>query len=87
MGKINKQTMEKQTLKELVLERSKGYESFQRSLLSFAELGAKWQQERSYSDEEVKHLLYLFLEHVGEKQKRTILNINPKEWFDQSKKK
>jgi hypothetical protein len=49
--------------------------------------GAKWQQKRSYSDEEVKHLLYLFLEHVGEKQKRTILNINPKEWFEQIKKK
>jgi hypothetical protein len=44
-------------------------------------------EERMYSDEELKHLLYLFLEHVGEKQKRTILNVVPNEWFEKFKKK
>jgi hypothetical protein len=55
---------------------------------SFEE-GAKWKQEQDknkYSEEEVKHLLYLFLEHVGEKQKRTILNVVPNEWFEEFKK-
>jgi len=49
--------------------------------------GAKWQAERSYSEEEVNNLLYRFLEHIGEKQKRTILNVVPNEWFDRNKKK
>jgi hypothetical protein len=49
--------------------------------------GAKWQAERSYSEEEVNNLLYRFLEHIGEKQKRTILNVVPNEWFEQFKKK
>jgi hypothetical protein len=49
--------------------------------------GAKWQAERSYSEEEVNNLLYRFLEHIGEKQKRTILNVVPNEWFEQNKKK
>jgi uncharacterized membrane-anchored protein len=52
--------------------------------------GAKWQQEQDkklYSEEEVNNLLYRFLEHIGEKQKRTILNVVPNEWFEQFKKK
>ena len=58
--------MEKQTLKELVLERSKGYESFQRSLLSFAELGAKWQQEQ-----DAKEIKLLREELAYEKRNKT----------------
>jgi hypothetical protein len=52
--------------------------------------GAKWQQEQDkklYSEEEVNNLLYRFLEHIGEKQKRTILNVVPNEWFEEFKKK
>jgi uncharacterized membrane-anchored protein len=45
------------------------------------------QDKKLYSEEEVNNLLYRFLEHVGEKQKRTILNVVPKEWFEQFKKK
>jgi hypothetical protein len=54
------------------------------------EAGAKWQQEQDkkmYSEEEVNNLLYRFLEHIGEKQKRTILNVVPNEWFEEFKKK
>jgi hypothetical protein len=52
--------------------------------------GIKWQQEQDkklYSEEEVNNLLYRFLEHIGEKQKRTILNVVPNEWFEEFKKK
>jgi uncharacterized membrane-anchored protein len=44
-------------------------------------------QQQGYSEEEVCNLLYRFLEHIGEKQKRTILNVVPNEWFEQFKKK
>ena len=47
----------------------------------------KWQQERMYSAEETKNLLYRFLEHIGDIQGKTILNVYPKEWFEQFKKK
>lgn len=49
--------------------------------------GIKWQQERSYSEEEVLTLLYRLTEHIGIKEKRTILSVSPKEWFEQFKKK
>jgi hypothetical protein len=49
--------------------------------------GAQRQANRMYSEEEVNNLLYRFLEHIGEKQKRTILNVVPNEWFDRNKKK
>jgi hypothetical protein len=44
-------------------------------------------QQQRYSEEEVNNLLYRFLEHVGEKQERTILNVVPNEWFEKVKKK
>jgi hypothetical protein len=49
--------------------------------------GAKWQAERMYSEEEIKNFLYRFLEHIGNIQGKTILNIYPNEWFKQFKKK
>jgi hypothetical protein len=49
--------------------------------------GAQRQANRMYSEEEVNNLLYRFLEHIGEKQKRTILNVVPNEWFEQFKNK
>jgi hypothetical protein len=54
------------------------------------EKGAKWQKEQDknlYSEEEVNNLLYRFLEHIGNVQGKTILNVVPNEWFEQNKKK
>jgi len=59
-------------------------------VLSVKKLMVKMSQhhaEKMYSEEEVNNLLYRFLEHIGEKQKRTILNVVPNEWFDRNKKK
>ena len=44
--------------------------------------GAKWQQERSYSDEEVKNILSKFRHHIFIKE-----DIDVEKWFEQFKKK
>ena len=46
------------------------------------ELGAKWQQERSYSEEEVHHIIQMYsIESYDIGQ-----NITYDEWFEQFKK-
>ena len=47
--------------------------------------GAKWQQERSYSEEEVKNLTELFLPYYFKSDKE--FNDAFNEWFEQFKKK
>jgi hypothetical protein len=47
--------------------------------------GAKWQQERSYSEEEVKNLIELFLPYYFKSEKEFNEFFN--EWFEQFKKK
>jgi hypothetical protein len=56
--------------------------------------GVKWQQERSYSEEEVEHLIHLavFQSHCGVKDRVKIPNSNEcagfvNKWFEQFKKK
>ena len=45
--------------------------------ITFFELGAKWQQERSYSEEEVMNIIDSFIDNFDSR----------KEWFKQFKKK
>lgn len=47
------------------------------------QLGAKWQQERMYSEEEVKEIL--FHRETEYLKTKSVLHIN--EWFEQFKKK
>ena len=49
-------------------------------MLKCVEFGAKWQQERSYSEEEVIQLLIKFNQEIQEVE-------NVREWFEQFKKK
>ena len=79
---------DKETLEEVAEKTADNFEepNFKAGVIYGVIDGAKWQAERMYSEEEVRYLLYLFLEHIGEKQKRTILNVIPKEWFEQFKK-
>lgn len=57
------------------------------ALESFQE-GAKWQQERSYSEEEVLKLLISKEENTKDSTKYNgVEHITPEEWFEQCKKK
>ena len=49
--------------------------------------GAKWQQERSYSDEEVLNKLTHFAVEIQRQNKQGIVPLRIKEWFDLNKKK
>jgi hypothetical protein len=53
--------------------------------------GAKWQQERMYSEEEVLDLLQNFnqnaMEYIKEDEKSIMTSITLKKWFEQFKKK
>ncbi len=86
-----KEEPKQETLEEVAERFANECNSYDAKLIADGvEFGAKWQQEQDknkYSEEEVNNLLYRFLEHVGEKQKRTILNVVPNEWFEEFKKK
>ena len=53
--------------------------------------GAKWQQERMYSEEEVLDLLQNFnqnaMEYIKEDEKSIMTSVTLKTWFEQNKKK
>jgi hypothetical protein len=52
------------------------------------EQGVKWQQERSYSEEEVLNLLISKEENTRDSIKYDgVEYLTPKEWFEQNKKK
>jgi hypothetical protein len=77
--------MKKETLEEAAKDTTNKYineREKQTAYLEFIE-GAKWQSERSYSEEEVKKLIvdFLFTKRIG----REVGSV--KEWFEQSKKK
>ena len=76
----NKETLEEAAekyIKELDVQHYISQEDFV--------LGAKWQQERSYSEEEVKNLTELFLPYYFKSDKGFDDAFN--EWFEQFKKK
>jgi hypothetical protein len=50
--------------------------------------GAKWQQERSYSEEEVRQLFQKYIStQIPLSRLRVILHKDFKDWFEQFKKK
>ena len=49
--------------------------------------GAKWQQERMYSEEEVRKLFNQYKNHFSIYRNIQILNAEFEEWFEQFKKK
>lgn len=52
-----------------------------------AEFGAKWQQERSYSEEEVQVKLYECLGYFAQKHNIIINGSEIDQWFEQFKNK
>jgi hypothetical protein len=74
-----------ETLEEFALKNSKytNHSNINHSKEEAIILGAKWQQERMYSEEEVKKLIvdFLFTRGIG----KEVENVN--EWFNQVKKK
>lgn len=75
----NKETLEEAAekyIKELDVQHYISQEDFV--------LGAKWQQERSYSKEEVIEINIAYSQYLGRNQGGWV---NFKEWFEQFKKK
>lgn len=75
-----------ETLEEVVVKRINDnvlLELHHSTCYSFAELGAKWQQERSYSEEEVHEIILSYQSNVENNPN----HINYNEWFEQFKKK
>jgi hypothetical protein len=76
--------MKQETLEEFIKVELEGYDEIDFSTYErFITLGAKWQSERMYSEEEVKKLIvdFLFTKRIG----REVGSV--KEWFEQQKKK
>ena len=74
--------MEQETLEEAF---DRIFDSIDYILFDFTsfEQGAKWQQERSYSEEEVLNILYEHTFYLFGEKKHLLLE----EWFEQFKKK
>jgi hypothetical protein len=72
---------DKETLEEAAekYDENDPNDEYGKSYRAFIE-GAKWQQERSYSEEEVIQLLIKFNQEIQEVE-------NVREWFEQFKKK
>ena len=76
--------MEQETLEEFIKVELEDYDERDFSTYErFIKLGAKWQAQRMYSEEEVKKLIvdFLFTKRIG----REVGSV--KEWFEQQKKK
>ena len=74
--------MKQETLEEAAKNYAEEYKGEEQDpWFDFME-GAKWQQERSYSDEEVKNILSKFRHHIFIKE-----DIDVEKWFEQFKKK
>ena len=81
MYSLNKLKRNKMKNKETLEEVAERYSANELSQLGFIN-GAKWQQERSYSEEEVLETIrqYALEEHL-------ITSSKPDKWFEQFKKK
>ena len=79
--------MKQETLEEAA-EKYENKDQHQRSKLDFVE-GAKWQQERMYSEEEVKELLTQRCLHFSTTRKpfQDLLLKQDLDWFEQFKNK
>jgi len=83
---INKEKVlsikQKETLEEYIHRETKGLieHSLRAAAMSFLRYGAKWQQERMYSEEEV-------LEIITKWEQQSSMKEFPEEWFEQFKKK
>jgi len=87
--------MKQETLEEAAEKYAKQFDYAEDSSpqLDFIE-GAKWQQERSYSEEEVLYLLQKALRHQDDGEIGSLVTAQGKirtanfySWFEQSKKK
>ena len=76
-----KQDIEKETIEEAAENKYGLSDKYSKNRIGFIE-GAKWQQERSYSEEEVYHIL---CEHTAELFKGSKMTLT--EWFEKIKNK
>jgi hypothetical protein len=87
---MEKETLEEAAKSNALLELEKYQPTKERFKLSCKNSflrGAKWQQEISYSEEEVIKLLHKRDEHMNTYDKLHGGFQTPKEWFEQFKKK
>ena len=87
--------MKQETLEEAAKKYAEGYrcpatntdEYCKHDIISAINFGAKWQQERMYSEEEVQVKLYECLGHFAQKHNIIIEGSEIDQWFEQFKKK
>ena len=81
----DKETLEEVLLFPLIIENGMDYLNFTTKIFNN---GAKWQQERMYSEEEVIDLINLRTFDLDlAYSKKPIYYLKTKEWFEQFKKK
>ena len=75
--------MKQETLEEFIektIDESFEIELASSKIEKYMNLAVKWQQERSYSEEEVKHI-------VSEALQSALVKFDLEQWFEQFKKK
>ena len=78
-----KQDIEKETIEEAAENKYGLSDKYSKNRIGFIE-GAKWQQERSYSEEEVMDILLLSYSSISDK---SLAGADLRKWFEQFKKK
>jgi hypothetical protein len=75
--------MKQETLQEAAENYANYNEQINKAVQEAVKFGAKWQQERMYSEEEVLIILDMFLTSMIKGEKTGLFN----QWFEQFKKK
>ena len=78
--------MKQETLKERVKRLSECHD-LQTTLIAFANVGAEWQQERMYTEEDLREAFKQSRRALIFKKEMPPVYENFEEWFEQSKKK
>jgi hypothetical protein len=72
--------MKQETLEEAMIKDGYFESDYDKIWREGVQFGAKWQQERMYSEEEVKHI-------VSEALQSALVTVDLEQWFEQFKKK
>jgi hypothetical protein len=78
---INKKHMNKETLEEAMIKDGYWESDYDKIWREGVQFGAKWQEERMYSEEEVQNILIEYVKTNPTKPYRVV------KWFEQFKKK
>jgi hypothetical protein len=72
--------MKQETLEEAMMKDGYWESDYDKIWREGVQFGAKWQEERMYSEEEVKHI-------VSEALQSALVTVDLEQWFEQNKKK